>query len=240
MPWHKLSAAMRDIVVFEPNMLDLHRILHLHGSFCYHLFMDSIPRLNLPHDIHQLIENSHCIPLRYRHVWITADDYQLRVVSRGEQWFECQTACRVNALSSRPDSQNAHSTRPDHAAGQTRQSSRPDNTAPALLLSVESLCNCYLNITVHSGSNCSCLCHSRICTHYLNDHTPKLESCLCVADKTAQIDGHTVCRAPYKRLVYTDSMFIFFIPESGVWFTSKQRNIRRAYESHLESFYKPQ
>ena len=243
LPWHKISAAMKDIIVFEPNMLDCHRILHLHGSAVYHLFIDYIPRFNLPPEIKNLIENSHCVPLKYRHVWIEVDDYQLSVVERGEQWYDCETVCRLNALSSAPDTSsdpNPLCPRPDNAASQFPLSSAPDdNVGPRLVLSVESICTCYIDNPRHFASKCSCLCHLRICTHYLNDHTPKLTSCLCVAAKTIEIDGISVSRAPWKRLVYTESLFIFFIPESGVWFSSNQRDIRRAYASHLETFTQP-
>lgn len=212
-PWEELSLAFKNIMVFENNVGDFHRALHIHGNLAWHIFVDRFPRRNIPQEISKLLEPDPCTPLRFRHVWLGVDDYRLTVVHRGEQWFENQVSCRQNALSS-----------------------RPDNYVGELVLTVESVCGCYLLTTDHVTPKCVCLCHLRMCTHILTDHIPSLSSCHCVDGKGGYVDGTKVYRCPWKRLVYTETLFIFFIPETGVWFSSKYRDIKSAYESYVDSF----
>ena len=147
MNWRTLTSALKDVIVFENNWLDIHRILHIHGSLFYHLFMDNLPRSTLPFDIQNLIDSCHCLPLKYRHVWIEADDYHVRILGRGERWFECPSTCKKNALSARPDISSPHfplSSQPDNAANQIALSSQPDKTESRIILSVESICDMQL------------------------------------------------------------------------------------------------
>ena len=217
-PWELLQAALVNIIVFEKDFLECHRILHLHGNFIANYFLSCIPMRLLPRE-YKAMEKSEVISLLYRHVWFEVDDYKIKVLHRGNTWYKDKEECILQAKDFQPESNTLSL-----------------SDGKRIILSTESVCECLLN--KEHNLRCSCLCHCRQCTHYLNDHMPKLESCRCVDAKTTIIDNVKVCRAPYRKPSCIDEGYIFYIPLSDTWFTSHEKNIEESYYLYIDKITK--
>ena len=217
LPWHMITTALKNVITFEHTVNDLHTSLHKHGNVFFHRLIEVIPAHLLSADINQLVRVKFSIPLVYRHVWIRADRYNVQIVHRGTEWFDCEDKCR--------------------------QSGMLHNARETDVLSIESVCSCYIianNDHQDIVSMCRCVCHTRPCTHHLSDHVPKLSSCGCLDPQTTTLNSDKDNRvqihmAPWKRRDHGESMYIFFIPQKREWFTSQYKDIATAYKRYNDN-----
>ena len=219
-PWDLMQECSRDIMVFEKNFKDLHRISHIHGNAPYSYLISCIPKKLLSPEF-QTLQNSLTIPLRFRHVWLEINDYNITVLNKGKDWYANEQECRQKSLIYQPDIDFCSLERGDKK----------------IVLSVESVCECLLG-DKHKVK-CSCLCHSRQCTHFLNDHVPQLQHCRCVDARSLLLDGVMICRAPWRKPACIEEGYIFHIPQNNIWFSSKTKNIQEAYYLFLENKFTP-
>ena len=155
-PWEQMTLALENIVKFIPDVLNLHTTLHIHGNAFFHRMIDKIPSSHFPRDIEGILKSNYSIPLRYRHIWIRVENYDVQIINRGVEWFRCEDQCRLAATI--------------YCNSEVRQGD---------ILSVESVCACFVENHDDFDFLCYCLCHTRPCTHYLSGRIPHLSSCHC-------------------------------------------------------------
>lgn len=221
-PWELMQTSLKNIMVFDNKFCVLHTNCHLHGNGITNYFLSSLPnRFKSPEYV--ALQNSVTIPLRYRHVWMEICDYKISILNRGKDWYLNEQDCRQKSILYQPDIQFS--------------SNNSDDDDRKIILCVESICACML--TEKHDLRCSCLCHCRQCTHYLTNNTPPdFENCNCLVEKMKEIDGVTVCRAPWRRPAQTHKRYIFYLPQNNIWYCSHLNNIEESYYLYLEKFNK--
>ncbi len=172
----------------------------LAGSSAYEALIDASEKANLDEVTSMLTD--HNVPLLFRHVWIWSEDSS--VMDRGKGWFTNKQEAKLEAKKMKP-----------------RVCTWDGPDAPELVLSVESICPCFI--------------------HNLDGLDPIAPKCLCYKSTIPQefeekdqinIDGFTVSRMASDTLVYT-----YYIQEAATSFNSFEHSIYLAYLQHKRHMF---
>ncbi len=179
---------------------DFKQEIILAGSSAYEALIDASEKANLPEVTSVLMD--HDVALLFRHVWIWSEDSS--VMDRGKGWFTNKQEAKLEAKKTKP---------------RVYTWDGPD--APEIVLSVESICPCFLhNLDGLDPIAPKCLCYKSTIPEEFN-HRDKIN-----------IDSVTVSRMVSDSLVYT-----YYIHETSTSFSSCEQSIYLAYLQHKRHMF---
>ena len=213
-PIDKLTYSLHHALNSPSCMTDIHTELHWsdRGWFTrcdhlanaiFHQVLKKMDKEKLPEKALEAI--TACGSLRYRYVWLHADNETISLMERGKHWHASEEKAIEEGMQT------------------TMELSCAD--CDQLLLSVESVCESSL---IHR----LCHCQTIFCSKLHTDLSTEYES--SDSRDSYQIDGHTAHRAPYKVEVSPEKkLYLFHIQGSNGWFVSPVKNTEVSFKHEL-------